>query len=255
MGRTLFLLTALLGVVFCSHGKLSGPELVLRVRPADNITLHCDCRKSSRNFIVWFRNCSHENQPSLILRTNYKYDPSYLEDKVDILNPFPRLHLLENQSSDSYDLLIMNTTDSDEGLYYCGTEQKEIDATFSQKYIYKYGNITTRILLTSTVTRHDIHKPQEDCGVCWKLLFTLCPFIVALFSLLSSVLFYQLRQKIENNTSQDDMKTTESQSHIKQDEDVCYAALEIRQASQRPNKKKIQSSDFSTYSSINTSQI
>ncbi|XP_026025177.1 uncharacterized protein LOC113023384 [Astatotilapia calliptera] len=206
MGRTLFLLTALLGVVFCSHGKLSGPELVLRVRPGDNITLHCDCRKSSRNFIVWFRNCSHENQPSLILRTNYKYDPSYLEDKVDILNPFPRLHLVENQSSDSYDLLIMNTTDSDEGLYYCGTEQKEIDATFSQKYIYKYGNITTRILL-------------------------------------------------KNNTSQDDMKTTESQSHIKQDEDVCYAALEIRQASQRPNKKKIQSSDFSTYSSINTSQI
>uniref|UniRef100_A0A3B4GAA8 Ig-like domain-containing protein n=1 Tax=Pundamilia nyererei TaxID=303518 RepID=A0A3B4GAA8_9CICH len=178
---------SVLELVFCSHGKLSEPELVLRVRPADNITLHCDCRKSSRNFIVWFRNCSHENQPSLILRTNYKYDPSYLEDKVDILNPFPRLHLVENQSSDSYDLLIMNTTDSDEGLYYCGTEQKEIDATFSQKYIYKYA---------STVTRHDIHKPQEDCGVCWKLLFTLCPFIVALFSLLSSVLFYQLRQKI-----------------------------------------------------------
>lgn len=82
------------------------------------------------------------------MRTNYKYDPSYLDDKVDILNPFPRLHLLENQSSDSYDLLIMNTTDFDEGLYYCGTEQKEIHTTLSQKYIYKYGNITTRILLS-----------------------------------------------------------------------------------------------------------
>ncbi|XP_025764182.1 uncharacterized protein LOC109202426 isoform X4 [Oreochromis niloticus] len=206
MGRMLFLLTALLGVVFCSHGKLSGPELVVRVSPGDNITLHCDCQRSSGKFIAWFRNCSHENQPSLILRTNYKYDPSYLEDKVNILNPFPRLHLVENQSSDSYDLLIMNTTDSDEGLYYCGTEQKEVDTTFSQKYIYKYSNITTRILM-------------------------------------------------KNNKSQDDMKTTESQSHIKQDEDVCYAALEIRQASQRPKKKKIQSSDFSTYSSINTSQI
>lgn len=40
-----------------------------------------------------------------------------------------------------------------------------------------------------------------------------------------------------------------------QGEDVCYAALEIRRASLRPKKKKTHSSDFSTYSSINTSRL
>ncbi|XP_039469144.1 uncharacterized protein LOC116326013 isoform X1 [Oreochromis aureus] len=192
MGRMLFLLTPLLGVVFCSHGKLSGPELVVRVSPGDNITLHCDCQRSSGKFIAWFRNCSHENQPSLILRTNYKYDPSYLEDKVNILNPFPRLHLVENQSSDSYDLLIMNTTDSDEGLYYCGTEQKEVDTTFSQKYIYKYGNITTRILLNST----DSSPCPGSTGssvVFWMMVFT--PTFSILASFVSFILVYQLCQK------------------------------------------------------------
>ncbi|KAI3352445.1 hypothetical protein L3Q82_005398 [Scortum barcoo] len=53
-----------------------------------------------------------------------------------------------NESSDSYDLLIMNTTDSDEGLYYCGTEESKVEDNkyITTKRVYTYGNITTRII-------------------------------------------------------------------------------------------------------------
>ncbi|KAK5615367.1 hypothetical protein CRENBAI_002390 [Crenichthys baileyi] len=49
---------------------------------------------------------------------------------------------------------------------------------------------------------------------------------------------------------------TRRQTGETQDENVCYAALEIHQPSQRPKRKrKIQTSDFSTYSDVNTSPV
>lgn len=121
----------------------------MTVTQGDNITLYCECKLSSGVFIVWFRNCSHENQPSLVLRTKYMYDPSYLtQAHVGLLSPFPRLHFVKNSSSDSYDLLIVNITESDEGIYYCGTEKVDITTKVCEEYTYTYGNIMRRILLS-----------------------------------------------------------------------------------------------------------
>ena len=93
---------------------------------------------------MWYRNCSHENQPSLVLRTKFGD-----KDYTNILKPFPRFHLVKNESSDSYDLLIMNISDSDEGLYYCGTEQTKVEdkTTVSVRDVYTYGN-ATRIVVS-----------------------------------------------------------------------------------------------------------
>ena len=131
------------GVVSCSHDGISGSVLEVTVRPGDNITLYCDCKLSTGIFIVWYRNCSHENQPSLVLRTKIKRDATDKE-YTNFLNPFTRFHLVENESSDSYDLLIMNITDSDEGLYYCGTEQIKVEdkTTISDRNVYAYGTVT-----------------------------------------------------------------------------------------------------------------
>uniref|UniRef100_A0A3Q3EKX4 Ig-like domain-containing protein n=1 Tax=Labrus bergylta TaxID=56723 RepID=A0A3Q3EKX4_9LABR len=94
-----------------------GSELKVTVRPGDNITLYCDCKRSTGVYIMWYRNCSHENQPSLVLKRN---TGSWTESLP------PNFHLLKNQSSDSYDLLILNITESDEGLYYStATSQQE----------------------------------------------------------------------------------------------------------------------------------
>ncbi|XP_037830533.1 uncharacterized protein LOC119616871 isoform X2 [Kryptolebias marmoratus] len=194
-------LVVLLGVVFCAHTSISLLVLEETVRPGDNITLYCDCKVSTGVYIVWFRNCSHENQPTLLLHLikSYEWDKR-----------FPRFKCEKNDSSNSYDLVIINTTKSDEGLYYCGTEEQKVekDEIITSKIIYTYSNITTRLTVTQ--------KSQDD------------------------------------KKRHDTVRQTEET----QGEDVCYTTLEIRSASQRPKKMRtVQSSDFSTYSAINTDQM
>ncbi|XP_047432053.1 uncharacterized protein LOC125000567 isoform X2 [Mugil cephalus] len=189
------ILVALSGVVSSSHGWISVPTLKVKVRPGDNVTLYCDCRQSGV-YIVWFRNCSHENQPTLVLRVKdyYEWTDTHFE-------------FVKNVSTDSYDLLITNVTDSDEGLYYCGTEKPVVEEKeyIISRHIYTHGNIKTKLILAKD---HQVNEQNADTG----------------------------------------------QTRLNQGEDVCYAALEIRQPSQRPKNKR-QSSDFSTYSAVNTSRM
>ncbi|XP_063740432.1 uncharacterized protein LOC134864986 isoform X2 [Eleginops maclovinus] len=191
----------LLGVVAFSHDWISGSALERTVRPGDNVTFHCDCKLLTGKYILWYRNCSHENQPSLVLQNKLEQTTNMER----ILNPLPRFHFVRNLSSDSYDLLIINITETDEGLYYCGTEKFEVqdEKKITPGHLYTYGNISTRIRL--------IKEPHTDQQT--------------------------------------------PQTRLNQDEDVCYAALEYRQASQKPKRKATQSSDFSTYSAINTSRM
>ncbi|XP_067460915.1 uncharacterized protein [Thunnus thynnus] len=240
-GLHVFLLV-LLGVVSCSHDGISGSVLEVTVRPGDNITLYCDCKTSSGVYIVWYRNCSHENQPSLVLTTKIEDI-----DATKIQNPFPRFHLVKNESSHSYDLLIMNITDSDEGLYYCGTEQPKVEdeTTIHRRHVYTYGN-AKRIVVNSSEPDYQTSTHQQDCGVCWTLLLSLCPSLAVLSSLLFSLLVYQLCQKTAKEPQVDQQRPDTRGTTGNLGEDVCYAALETCQAS----LKKTLSSDFSTYSTI-----
>lgn len=71
-------------------------------------------------------------------------------DPLSWMTPLPRFQFVRNDSSDSYDLLITNITESDEGLYYCGTEKTKLeDGQYLKKaYIYEYGNTSQRILFS-----------------------------------------------------------------------------------------------------------
>ncbi|XP_076585766.1 uncharacterized protein LOC143320171 [Chaetodon auriga] len=252
-------LVALLGVVCNSHGQITGSVLEVTVRPGDDITLQCDCKLSTGVYIVWYRNCSHENQPSLL----FKLIRNSLKDPGADLNEhsriFPRFRFVRNFSSESYDLLIKNITDSDEGLYYCATEQKKVDDKdfIAERYDYRYGNVTTRITLDKHSRDSDEPEtPPPDCALCWMLLYSLCPAIAVLSSLLSSLVVYNFCHK-KAEKPQVDQRELESrgQTTLNEDEDVCYAALDIRQPSQRPKAKKPTTSDYSTYSAINTSRV
>ncbi|XP_043970028.1 uncharacterized protein LOC122829501 [Gambusia affinis] len=236
-----------------SHCSISDSMLETIVRPGDNITIYCDCKVSFGKYVVWFRNCSHQYQPTLVVNwKNLLYEREIT---------FPRFKYLKNESSNSYDLMIINVTNSDEGLYYCGTletkvKQDENKNIFSQES-YLYGNMTTKITLyTETHLPHqNISMTVEECGLCWKLLFALCPFFSALSALLSAFLVYLLCQKSANTKAEKKRGNTSRQTEETQDENVCYAALEIHQPSQRTKRKRtIQSSDFSTYSAIKTFQ-
>ncbi|XP_034544529.1 uncharacterized protein LOC117816398 [Notolabrus celidotus] len=252
MDRLLFYVAVIWGAASYSYVGTSG-SVLKTVKAGDNITLYCDCQISTGVFIMWYRNCSHENQPSLIIRT--KFEHGFYSGVKDFLNPVPRLHFVKNQSSESYDLLIQNITGSEEGLYYCGTEQQNVEDKdkITHGRIYSYGNVT-RIMINSSVQVSNHHETCVDCGMCWILLFSLCPTFAVLSSLFSFLLGHHCCLK---KAEQVDEKIANSrhQTRGNQDEDVCYAALEIRTPSQRLRKKKTQSSDFSTYSAIRTSRI
>ena len=55
-----------------------------------------------------------------------------------LLNPFPGFTLVWNRFNNTYDLLIENVTESDLGLYYCGTVEWTVVDTkkIKQETIY-----------------------------------------------------------------------------------------------------------------------
>ncbi|CAG5938935.1 unnamed protein product [Menidia menidia] len=258
MDRLLLIASVLLGhfvwfgVAFCHHDGISGSVKEVTARPGENITLYCDCNKSTGVYIVWFRNCSHENQPTLVLNSRLSWSQQC-----------PRFIFIKN--STSYDLLITNITDSDEGVYYCGTKETKVEEIkkITSRDIYRYSNITTRLTVKPSWLHVDGNKTQQhghlDCNfhrdVNWKLLFFLCLSFAFVFALFSSLLVYKLCRKTVEDT-QDNEKLRAVTRKPREGEDVCYAALEIRQASQRPKRKSTaKSSDFCTYSAINTSRV
>ncbi|XP_008274243.1 uncharacterized protein LOC103353180 isoform X4 [Stegastes partitus] len=241
------LLLVLSGIVSCSHNLISGSVLNVTARPEDNITIYCDCKISNGIYIVWFRNCSHENQPTLVLKTFH--------------SKIPRFAFERNFSSDSWDLLLKNITHADEGLYYCGTMQLKVENNgyITPTDIYRYSNMTTRIIVNSTepfdynANEPHQHETPKLCHVCWTLLFSLSPAFVVL----SSLLFYRPWQTTAKRP-QDDEKSSDTEGQMRRivDEDVYCAALEIYQATQQPKKKTKWSSELSicTYSVVTTSR-
>ncbi|XP_019215987.1 uncharacterized protein LOC109202629 [Oreochromis niloticus] len=244
MERLHILLVLLLG-----HRWIFGSVVNVTVRSGENITLYCDCKILTDEIIMWYRNCTHENQPPLVLeKEKDPFKPT--SGRATLVNFLPRFHFVENQSASSYDLLIMNISDSDEGLYYCGTEQSQSVGGNKHKYIYGYSNATTRIRFNSSDQISTDHPTLQECSICWKLLFVLCPTFAVLSSLLVSLLVHRLCQKTDDQQRFE----TSGRTRRNQDEDVFYATMETRQAAHR-SKKITDSSDICTYSAINTSGI
>ncbi|XP_055081815.1 uncharacterized protein LOC129456722 [Periophthalmus magnuspinnatus] len=228
---------------------VSGSVVDVMVKPGDNITLLCDCTCSTGVYTVWYRNCSHTNQPTLVLNTwkdsLYPMDQNYISK---LMNPLPGFKLVKDSRSKCYNLHITNITENDGGSYYCGTEDRQVlydnKTGIKREFVYNYGSTTTRILFK-------LSEPlKPECGQCWILLFSVCPAL----SLLSIVLLVFV---IYSECFKQDVKRAETRVQMSQSEDgdVCYAALEIRQTSQRPKRKKnTPDSDFCTYSAIKTSQ-
>ncbi|XP_034451460.1 uncharacterized protein LOC117767704 isoform X5 [Hippoglossus hippoglossus] len=150
------------------------------------------------------------------MKTRYQAELLQLNHEYkDDLHPFPRFHLVKNESSESYDLLIMNISDSDEGLYYCGTEQVNTkDGKEKDKYIpTSYGNVT-RMILTYSMGDHSGCSSSGGFA-SWRLVvFT--PAIAILSSLLSFILVYHFCQK-----SDKEPQVQRRQTKQKQDEDMC----------------------------------
>ncbi|XP_017281212.1 uncharacterized protein LOC108241531 [Kryptolebias marmoratus] len=237
----LHMILVFLGVISCSNNCNSLSLLEVTAKCGDNITLYCDGKVSTGVYIVWFRNCSHDNQPTLVLNINEmtmrQYSP---KDGTWDISESSHFTFLRNFSSDSYDLVITNATNSDEGLYYCGTKEMKVekDQVILFKDIYRYSNIATRLTVNSCWPDPDFNQTLQDCGVCWKLLLILLPTVSVFSALLPFFLVYLLCPKSVKKSKNYETKRDIGQSKEPQGEDVCYAALEIHEASQRPKRNR-----------------
>ncbi|KAL3996396.1 small subunit ribosomal protein S26e [Sarotherodon galilaeus] len=204
----------------------------MRVRPGENITLYCDCKSSFGVYIVWYRNCSHEKQPSgikhLVLKTRldlrYRVPHSdYGSTLFHLLNPFPDFHLVKNNFSQSHDLLITNITETDEGLYYCGTEQLKVkdEEKIIQEHVRTYSNITTKIVLHKDFDSTE-SSPCSDSYVSSVVsrMMVLTPACSIFLSFISFVFVYQLCEKTEKG-----LKIHQKITRQCEDEDLCLTQV------------------------------
>ncbi|KAI4891727.1 hypothetical protein NFI96_023539 [Prochilodus magdalenae] len=99
---------ALITLMCVLISSISGLIVEMRVKPGDDATIYCDCAKQHRFKIAWLRNCSHRQQPPLIMSEGL------------MRNAPPRYSFVWNISNTTYDLLVRNVSESDLGLLlYC----------------------------------------------------------------------------------------------------------------------------------------
>ncbi|XP_056228342.1 uncharacterized protein LOC130166666 [Seriola aureovittata] len=228
MDRLRVFLVVLFGEVSFSQDQIPKPVSEVTVRPGGNITLYCDCKTSTGVYIVWFRNCSHEKQPTLVLKTIGNSGDD-IRNPNDPLRLFPHFEFLKYLSSDSYDLLIRNITDSDEGLYYCGTQQMKVEdeELITSKYIYNYGSVTTRIICGK-----EDNADRKTClhsGVVPWMMVVFTPALTILSSFLSFILVYHFCQKTDYEPEVHQKRPNSTgQTRQNQDEDVCLTRVVFR---------------------------
>ncbi|KAL6467208.1 hypothetical protein MHYP_G00250120 [Metynnis hypsauchen] len=250
--RSMAVLLTLVCVLF---SRISGAEVEMSVRPGDDVTLYSDCVWEKLGFnTVWFRNSSCQHEPPLIISHKFKInDPQHYT-------------FVWNPSNKTHDLLVKNVSESDLGLYYCAIHEKKVikdeNGVILNPDVYQYGNRTTRLSFlvpcSTDIPQTTSTPPVSDCSVCWKVLVSVCPVC----ALLSSTCVYcicwnrfkeaEAGQEWRNKTQSGKSRKTEE---VEADE-VCYASLDILSRGQkRLKKKRVESSDFSTYSEVKTDRM
>ncbi|KAG9259705.1 hypothetical protein AMEX_G27225, partial [Astyanax mexicanus] len=118
--------------------RISVAEVKKRVRLGDNVTLYCDCVVSQRTNLAWFRNCSDDSHPPLLLKST-----------PGLKQHFPHFSFVRNSSSRTYDLLVKKISEKDLAIYYCARIEKK---GTNNETVYHYGKLTTKLYLKGKIT-------------------------------------------------------------------------------------------------------
>ncbi|XP_065110981.1 uncharacterized protein [Paramisgurnus dabryanus] len=234
-------------IYFLLFSQIYGADIEMKVRPGDNITLHCDLPLTRGLNIVWMKNSSYEFLPSIIIDHRKE--------------TFRRFSFPKNSNINSFDLHITNITVFDLGLYYCVEYDRKLNNAEKGKYqsdLYYYGNRTTRLFLAVTSCSGDSSStisppPVSDCFLCWTLLVSVC---VVCFLLCFICVYCFCQRKTTDGETVNREKIKSRNTCEGDDEEVCYASLDVKvRRKKRTKKKQQQSSDFSIYAPVRTDTV
>ncbi|KAL6467227.1 hypothetical protein MHYP_G00250310 [Metynnis hypsauchen] len=171
--------------------------------------------------VVLYSDCVSKIGTVVWFRNSSNEHQSHLIFSGDTLTQaaFSRYSFVWNPSNKTLDLLVKNITDSDLGLYYCAIHVikflKDVTVSDVRTDVYLYGNRTTRLSL---------HVEKDD------------------------------KKKSERAQRQKCRRSDEVEEG-----GVCYASLDHQSRGQKrlkkKKKKRVEISDFSTYSEVKTDQI
>lgn len=134
-----FSLPSMFSGVTQSALNVLGTEVNKKVRPGQNVTLHCDHVWIFGYHIYWFRNCSHYKQPPFIMSSEF------MMKAVD--RKIFRYAFQWNPLRSSHDLVIVNITESDLGLYYCSVSKTNVvdKGVIDAIQTHRFSNITYKL--------------------------------------------------------------------------------------------------------------
>ncbi|KAL7841138.1 hypothetical protein SRHO_G00248290 [Serrasalmus rhombeus] len=261
MERSRAVLIPLICVLF---SRMSGEEVEMRVRPGDDVTLYSDCVWKFGFNIVWFRNCSHDHQPPLIMSaTTHSHHARIYNDLRQ--NPLPRYFFVWNSFSKTYHLLVKNVSESDLCLYYCALQERLLDVMLRKMFFSMETEpldslCLTQLFLVLIAPRPPLSPPPaSDCSVCWKLLVSACLVCVLLSSTcVCCICRYTTkgRKKHGEVEAERTVNQKSSKSNKVRRDGVCYASLDLPSRRQKPLKEeRVENFEFSTYSEVKTDRL
>ncbi|KAK2839081.1 hypothetical protein Q7C36_013895 [Tachysurus vachellii] len=230
------------------------PNKELNVKIGDSATLRC-C-SSKKQTIVWYKQPNRE-KPQIIVTV-------YKDSKETFHTGFQKSCFQIERSSNCINMTILNTTQSDEAMYYCAVWTPYLvfgDGTYLQiKETSKAALCDNSVVCeptphgnnTNTNTQHNtesemirsLHRTViglgSALGLCALLIFCLTYFILR----------RRKPKTSRSNTAVEDSPGTMQESEA---ESLNYAALQFSKRKTKAEKRKPVSSDECVYSDVKKS--
>ncbi|KAI4895609.1 hypothetical protein NFI96_031822 [Prochilodus magdalenae] len=176
---------------------------------------------------VLYSDCNWKHGFSMVWFRNSSHEHMVIHEEVH-----PRYFILWSSFSKTSDLLVSNVRESDLGLYYCALQKtwpiRDEARACSGEDVCMYGNRTTRLSFHGEVT----------------------------LVLVNTNVFIALDPKPQTPSTPPVSDSSVCWKLLVGGDDVCYASLDLPgRGERRLKKKRVECSEFSTYSEVKTDHI
>ncbi|XP_047013319.2 uncharacterized protein LOC108268757 isoform X2 [Ictalurus punctatus] len=218
------------------------PDKELNVNIADSATLRCCILEKNFGVIAWFKQTKRTKPQTIV---------SFFKTAGEtFFNGFQKSHFQIERSSNCFNMIILNTTQSDEAMYYCALTCPNLvfgDGTYlkikeTSKPALCDNSVVCEPTLHGNSTIMNTHEKTvlglgTALGLCALLIFCLIYFILR-------------RRKNEICRLNASIENCPEMTQEYETETLNYAALQFSKRKAKVEKKKTGSSDACVYSGV-----